>query len=370
MAQANIGSRRASETLIEQGRVTLNGVVATLGDKADPEVDVIEVDGERLKFDQRKMYIMVNKPQNVLTSSVAHHDDDRRTIFEFVPFEAEHLFTIGRLDADSEGMVVLTNDGELANKLTHPRYRHTKVYRVVVEGLPTAETVDRWQRGVYLEEDGMTAPCLVEITKGGHDQSTLRVVMTEGKKRQIRRVASLLGHPVHQLKRVQIGMLEMGDLKPGEWRELTSAEVQRLSQRAPEAKAILQIRPAPSTRTDASDRPLRPRAGDLRDRPPRRDGDDRPRRPRSFDENAASSDRPRRPYGERSSSSGDRPPRRDNDDRPPRPRFSQGGSSPNRGDNRPRRPNEGDRPTHPYRNQGDTPPRADRPRRNEDDDDT
>lgn len=224
MAQANIGSRRANEELIKQGRVRVNGKVIKLGDQADPDKDVIEVDGVRLNFArQRNIYIALNKPLNVLSTSVHRKDDERNTVYDLVPVEG-HLFTIGRLDAESEGLIVLTNDGELTQRLSHPRYEHTKTYRATVYGLPSQETIAKWASGVYLEE-GRTAPCSVRIIKGGHDLTTLEIVMAEGKKRQIRRVASMLGHPVKRLVRTHIGKLGLGGLRAGEWRELDAREV-------------------------------------------------------------------------------------------------------------------------------------------------
>ncbi len=237
LAQANIGSRRASEDLIGAGRVRVNGVVAQLGDKADPAADSIEVDGVLLKFEeQAPVYVMLNKPKQVLSTDKPHKGDRRETVSGLLG-RHEHLFSIGRLDADSEGLVVMTNDGDLAQKLSHPRYRHTKTYRVEVLGLPTAETLEKWQAGVFLE-DGKTAPCFVEIVKGSPKGTILRVVMTEGKKRQIRRVASLLGHPVRRLTRTHIGMLALGDLEPGQSRELTAKEVLALKTPSPEIKAL------------------------------------------------------------------------------------------------------------------------------------
>jgi pseudouridine synthase len=209
--------------LIRQGRVRVNGKVIKLGDQADPTTDVIEVDGAKLNFaSQSKIYIAFNKPINVLTTNARRRGDERQTVRDFIPIEG-HLFTIGRLDAESEGLIVLTNDGELTNKLTHPRYGHTKTYRATVYGLPSEEMIAKWESGVYLEE-GKTAPCSVRMVKGGHDLSTLEIVMTEGKKRQVRRVASMLGHPVKRLVRTQIGKLGLGGLRPGEWRELDHKE--------------------------------------------------------------------------------------------------------------------------------------------------
>jgi 23S rRNA pseudouridine2605 synthase len=252
LAQANIASRRASEDYITQGRVRVNGEIAHLGDKADPETDEITVDGTPLKFDlQKRIYIAFNKPKQVLSTDKPHRGDQRETVTGMIGRD-EHLFSIGRLDADSEGLVVMTNDGDLAQRLSHPRYRHSKTYRVEVAGLPTAETIDKWQQGVFLEE-GMTAPCFVEIVKGSPKLTTLRIVMTEGKKRQIRRVASLLGHPVKRLVRTHIGMLPLGDLEPGKWRELSLKEVLALSTPSPEIKTLrAQKRRAPAEKTDAA----------------------------------------------------------------------------------------------------------------------
>lgn len=180
LAQANITSRRKAEEFIEQGRVTVNGVIAKLGAKADPVKDRVELDGVALRLSPQRLYIALNKPKQVLSTTEPHGDDKRRTVFDIVDIP-EHLFTIGRLDADSEGLIVLTNDGELANKLSHPRFAHTKTYKVEVIGLPTAETIEKWQDGVYLEEDGRTAPCIVQIAKGGQRSTILRIIMTEAR---------------------------------------------------------------------------------------------------------------------------------------------------------------------------------------------
>lgn len=236
MAQAGIGSRRACEELIGQGRVRVNGKVITLGDKADPAKDTIQVDGTKLKLSsENKMYIALHKPIGVLSTSKTHRDDNRQMARDLLP-QTEHLFPIGRLDVDSGGLMVFTNDGELTNELTHPRYRHTKTYRVVVEGLPTLDMIKSWEEGIYLpdlEDEAApptkTAPCSVKIIKGGAT-TVLRIVMTEGKKRQIRRIAAALGHPVKRLTRTHIGKLELGPMKPGEWRVLTTEEVALLKQ--------------------------------------------------------------------------------------------------------------------------------------------
>ncbi len=241
MAQANLGSRRACEEIISQGRVRVNGKVIKLGDQADAQTDIIDVDGTKLAFPDKKLYIAFNKPRYVLSTDEPHEGDTRKIITDYLPYK-EHLFSAGRLDADSEGLMVLTNDGDLANTLTHPRYRHTKTYKVVISGLPTQETLIRWQTGVELpNEDGTidyTSPCFIHLMEGGEKETTLRIVMTEGKKRQIRRTASLLGHTVRSLIRTQMGKLMLGILRPGEWRELTPKDLAALKLPADELGQI------------------------------------------------------------------------------------------------------------------------------------
>jgi pseudouridine synthase len=284
MAQANIGSRRHCEALISEGRVRVNGQVVGLGAKADPDKDTILVDGEKLLFaKQRKIYILLNKPRNVLTTNKPHKGDERQTVRELVPFTGEHLFTVGRLDADSEGLVVLTNDGELVQRLTHPKYRHTKTYKVTVYGLPNESVLERWQKGVMLDdEDGMTAPCVVKITHGDRAFTTLQIIMTEGKKRQIRRVATILGHPVRQLMRTHIGKLGIGSLRPGEWRELTAADLDLLKQSEPLPKRERRgFRPAGKPAFTTEPRSTGRRSDDERPRQKSTDKSDQPaRKPR------------------------------------------------------------------------------------------
>lgn len=240
MAQANVGSRRAAEELIRQGRVLVNGKIAQLGDQADPMTDVIEVDGEKLKFNTQKRYFAINKPMNVLSTNSINYQDERELIRDLIPYEG-HLFTIGRLDAESDGLMVMTNDGEMANKLTHPRYEHTKTYKVVVYGSPTQETLDQWEKGVYLEE-GLTAPCSIRIQQRETGVTVLKIVMIEGKKRQIRRVATMLGHPVKRLTRSLIGKLELGTLKHGEWYELQPEELALMQTPASDLTYIRKLR--------------------------------------------------------------------------------------------------------------------------------
>lgn len=316
MARANLGSRRACEEIIEQRRVRVNGVIAQLGDKADPQTDVIEVDGHRLSFkEQRKIYIALHKPINVLTTNLGNRQDKRPTVRSLVPIEG-HLFSIGRLDAESEGLVVLTNDGELVQRLTHPKFKHTKTYKVYVHGLPPLEVLERWREGITLQdEDGTsykTAPCSVEIVKGDREITTLRVVMTEGRKRQIRRIAAALGHPVHRLLRTQIGKLEIGTLRPGEWRELDARDVQALSTPSDELRTILErrprrARPAHSGETRAEgDRSRRaPREAGASERPARKPLRGQGKARRAPADVSDSDKRPAKPRRPRPAASGD-----------------------------------------------------------------
>lgn len=227
MAQAGIGSRRANEELIRAGRVRLNGKRATLGDKADPERDRIEVDGEPLVF-EKPIYIMLNKPSGVLSSTEDDLDEGRRTVRDMVDVQG-HIYPVGRLDKNSQGLILLTNDGQLAHRLTHPRYEHEKVYEVTVEGHPSPDTLKAWRRGVLLRGK-KTAPAGVEVVRQDPETSLLRITMREGRKRQIRRVGALLGHPVLRLFRRRIGPLQIGELGKGEWRHLTGQEVKALKQ--------------------------------------------------------------------------------------------------------------------------------------------
>ena len=233
LARAGVASRRQSEELIREGRVTVNGQVVTqLGTKIDPVRDQIRVDGRHIRVGQEHVYIVLNKPRGVL--STMQDSRGRRALGDLVSVPAR-LYPVGRLDATSEGLILLTDDGDLANVLTHPRYRHEKEYRVLVNGRVSAETLDSWRQG--LELDGKkTAPARVEILGIRRDNSLLRVVMREGRKRQIRRVAETLGHPVLELTRTRLGPLDLGLLEPGQWRYLTAKEISgliALKQRAP-----------------------------------------------------------------------------------------------------------------------------------------
>jgi 23S rRNA pseudouridine2605 synthase len=225
LAHAGVASRRQSEELIRQGRVTVNGrVVTELGTKVDPAHDDIRVDGQRIQVAASHVYLMLNKPRGVL--STMEDARGRRALGDLVQAPVR-LYPVGRLDASSEGLILLTDDGELANLLTHPRFEHEKEYRAFVNGRPSEEILAAWRRGIVL--DGKpTAPAQVDVIRQEKGSTHLRIVIHEGRKRQIRRIAALLGHPVRELKRVRLGPLELGTLETGQWRYLTVKEIREL----------------------------------------------------------------------------------------------------------------------------------------------
>jgi 23S rRNA pseudouridine2605 synthase len=229
LAHAGVASRRASEALIEQGRVTVNGqTVTVLGCKVDLRRDIIAVDGQRLaKPSEKLIYIMLNKPRDVLTA--VGDDRGRQTVVDLVDV-AERVYPVGRLDFKSEGLILLTNDGELAEKLTHPRSHLEKEYQVLVTGKPSNQTLAQWRRGEIEVEGKPAARAIVDRLKIERDNTWLKIILTEGRKRQIREVGRALGHPVKKLERVRIGPIKLGHLKPGKWRHLSQAEVQRLKE--------------------------------------------------------------------------------------------------------------------------------------------
>ena len=240
LAQAGFGSRRDCEELILAGRVRVNGAVAIIGQKADPTVDKILFDGNAVKAPEQKVYIALHKPRMVLSVVEAEPDDNRQTVRDLVPVP-ERLYPVGRLDFDSEGLILMTNDGDLANDLTHPSKGHEKEYRVLVARHPDAEQLATWRRGVVLEDGYKTMPVSVSVDGMSGKGAWIRVVMREGRKRQIREIGSLLGLPVVRIVRVRIGTLRLGTLKAKEWRYLTSEEIAELKGKRP---SVFKPRPA------------------------------------------------------------------------------------------------------------------------------
>ncbi len=227
LAYAGYGSRRACETMIAEGRVTVDGKLAHLGDKADPNIQRITVDGVPLQRRRRGFtYVALYKPRGVI--STTSDPQGRPTISDLVDLP-QRLYPVGRLDAASEGLVLLTDDGELTQQLTHPRYGHPRVYNVLVEGEPTGETLSRWKRGIVIE--GKKARFVaVEVTPAQRGVTWLKVTVREGRKHLIRRMTAALGHPTLRLIRVAIGPLRLGKLKPRQWRYLTAKEIHALRQ--------------------------------------------------------------------------------------------------------------------------------------------
>ncbi|MGE3619982.1 MAG: pseudouridine synthase [Acidimicrobiia bacterium] len=252
LAQAGVASRRASEELIARGKVTVNGQVARLGDRVDAEHDLIEIDGAPVGVRAGLVHYLLNKPAGTITT--AADPQGRPTVLDLVP-RRPRVFPVGRLDADTEGMLLLTNDGELAHRLTHPAYGVEKEYLAEVEGRPSRGALRRLREGVELE-DGLTAPAqATEVAPG-----MLRLVIHEGRNRQVRRMCAAVGHPVRRLVRTRIGPLVERHLAPGEWRPLTPDEVRALERAVatPHAGA-----PRPGAR------PAGPAAGDRSAQPER-----------------------------------------------------------------------------------------------------
>ena len=233
LSQAGIGSRRACEELIRTGRVSVNGQIAMIGSKANPQKDKIDLDGKTVMESEPLTYIAIYKPRGVI--SAASSPDTRQTVRALVPLEGR-LYPVGRLDVDSEGLILLTNDGELTNQLTHARYGHEKEYRVLVARIPDEEQLKVWKHGVVLEDGYHTKPAGVHLESIFGKGAWLRVILHEGRKRQIREMGRATGLPVVRIIRVRIGSLLLGSLKPGMWRRLTPEEVTNLKKPASQPK--------------------------------------------------------------------------------------------------------------------------------------
>lgn len=220
LAQAGLGSRRVCEDLIARGRVRVNGEVAVLGRRVDVDVDVVEVNGAQIGVRPGLVHYLLNKPPGVITTASDTHG--RPTVVDLVPAEPR-VFPVGRLDGDSEGLLLLTNDGDLAHRLTHPSFGVDKEYLVEIDGDPHRGVIRRLREGIELD-DGLTAPAKVAVL-GDH---VLRITIHEGRNRQIRRMCEAVGTPVVRLVRTRIGPISDRTLRPGDWRALTQDEVRRL----------------------------------------------------------------------------------------------------------------------------------------------
>ncbi len=228
LARAGIGSRRASEVLIEAGRVRINGRIATLGDKVDVTRDMVEVDKHRVPLDPASKSYALHKPAGVVTTM--SDPQGRPDLRAFLP-GGPRVFPVGRLDRDSEGLLLLTNEGELANRLTHPRYEVEKEYLAEVGGQPATKHVNRLRSGVTLE-DGPARALRATVAGSTGDRGAIRLVMTEGRKREVRRLLDAVGLPVVRLIRVRVANVNLGNLPAGQIRELTTDEVRGLYEAA------------------------------------------------------------------------------------------------------------------------------------------
>lgn len=227
MAHAGLASRRVCEEIIRAGRVTVNGKPATLGMTVNPARDKVLVDGRPIGRPEPKRYIIVYKPVGYVTT--VRDQFKRKTVMDLVKGVQERVYPVGRLDYDSEGLLILTNDGKLANRIMHPSYELEKVYLATVKGQITPTALRQLRRGVELE-DGKTAPARVELITSDSDSSMIRLAITEGRNRQVRRMCEAVGFPVTRLVRIAIGPIKLGKLRPGEFRDLTTAEVSKLKQ--------------------------------------------------------------------------------------------------------------------------------------------
>jgi pseudouridine synthase len=226
LAEANVASRRKCEEIIQAGRVAVNGKTVTeLGTKIDDEADEVTLDGEAVKKEQRLVYIMLHKPDGCVTT--ANDQFNRPTVMDYVKAVDERIYPVGRLDYDTSGLLLMTNDGALTYRLTHPKHNINKTYIAVVDTEPTKQEISSFEDGLVI--DGrMTAKARLTVAKVEKDRVYLKITIHEGRNRQVRKMCDAIGHPVRRLKRVATGRLTLGTLKKGEYRHLTADEVEYL----------------------------------------------------------------------------------------------------------------------------------------------
>lgn len=221
LAACGVAPRREAEGFIASGRVAVNGVPAHVGDSVDPERDVVFFDGRPMRLDE-KVYVVLNKPRGVVSTAKDTHS--RKTVLDCLTGVGARVFPVGRLDMDVEGVLLLTNDGELAHRIMHPSYEVEKLYMAWVTGKVTPETVARIEKGVELE-DGKTSPAKTTILEADEGASLIRLTLHEGHKREVKRLCAAVGHPVRALRRIAVGGVRANGLRPGEWRYLSAHEI-------------------------------------------------------------------------------------------------------------------------------------------------
>ena len=222
ISESGLLSRRKADLLIKQGRVTLNGRQAIIGEKADPYSDQILVDGKDLPKKLNNKVFLLNKPLGVISSCQDNHG--RKTILSLIPQNLRNgIHPVGRLDSDSRGAILLTNNGDLTLRLTHPKFLHTKTYLVWVSGNPSQSILDNWRNGISLDGK-MTIPATIEVKEKMKKKTLLKIILKEGRNRQIRKIANLIGHPVQDLQRIAISNIKLNGLEEGKWRELQKNE--------------------------------------------------------------------------------------------------------------------------------------------------
>jgi 23S rRNA pseudouridine2605 synthase len=252
IAGTGIASRRKAEEMIAAGRVTVNGKVVTeLGTKVDPARDHVKVDGKHISAAQPFVYVMLNKPKNVM--STLDDPGGRTTVKDYLRGVSVRVFPVGRLDFDSEGLMLLTNNGDLAQALLHPRYHVPKTYLIKVKGVLTDDEISRLEQGVKLE-DGMTSPASVKKVRKVEANSWLEITIREGRKHQVKRMLESVGHPVIKLMRIRMGPLSLGALEPGEFRFLTDREANALRELVEQRVASVERGEEPDVRPK---RPIR-----------------------------------------------------------------------------------------------------------------
>jgi len=226
ISHAGLASRRKAASIIEEGRVSVNGkIIRERGHAVDPERDEIIVGGVKIKRHEKKVYVLMNKPRGVITSK--SDPERRKTVFDILPAALRTLHSVGRLDKDTTGLLLLTNDGELTYRLTHPKFEIRKKYRVLCEGKLSDKEKHILEKGMFIE-GRKTAPAKIEVSRSDDKNTELFIEIHEGKKRQIRNMFLFLGHPIDSLERVSYEFLNLGSLRRGEFRHLTSEEVRRL----------------------------------------------------------------------------------------------------------------------------------------------